>query len=244
MYGSVINGLLFDKTTSYTMVYKVKMNGEIGKNNSIGIGGIGWHIDLDDSMAWRFFNNYGNYNSVFEGGANEVNRTAISVSQQKMSDYTNGIEDAIDDDDGFVLCRIDFDGPNQKVLAYAMTINGWTFLEEQAMAEPNGEYEDIYMENASLGFFLYTYYEVVDATVKDVRYYKGINLTAEQLAVTSVEEPAAETPVEAEAPAEDGSAEDAPAAEAPAAPKTADAGIVLAAAVMASAASVILSKKH
>ena len=53
--------------------------------------------------------------------------------------------------------------------------------------------------------------------------------------------PVEEAPADAEAPAADGAAVvDAPAA----APKTADAGIVVAAAVMAIAAGVVLSKKH
>lgn len=230
-YGCDIEGLGFNKSSCITMVYKVRMNGEIGKNNSIGIGGLGWNMD-GSTTDWRFFQNYGNYNSVFEGGANEMNRTALSVSTQKYnSDYTNGIEQAISDSEGFQFCRIDFDGPNQMIRAYAMTANGWALLEEQAMREPVDAYADVYTDEPSVGFYVYTYYEVVDATIKDVRYYKGIGLSAEQLEVTSAS-----------------SAEEAPAAAdvvtPAAAPQTFDASVTAAVILMACAAGVVLTKKR
>ena len=49
---------LANKETFYTMVYKVKANGTVGKNNSVGIGG--WILDAKVEN-YQFYNNYSNH---------------------------------------------------------------------------------------------------------------------------------------------------------------------------------------
>ena len=180
-WGSPIAGLNADKTTCYTMTYKVRINGESGKNNSIGIGGLAWNLDAPETYQWRFIENYGNYNSVFPE-EDTPNRTALSVSAHKYGDYVNGIENADEDRDGYLTCRLDFNGPENTVKAYCMADGEWTLLEEQQMGEPKEDYAGAYSEYKAVSLYLYTYYEVVDADVKDVKWYKGVNLTDEQLA--------------------------------------------------------------
>ena len=245
-YGGAIKGLTADRTTKYTLVYKIRMNGELGKDNSAGVGGLSWNIIEDQPHDWRFFSNYGNYNSVYPSGEDEPNRTALSSAQQKIdSSYTNGIEDAVADADGFLTCRIDFDGPSNVFKAYAVTANGWTLLEEQDMDEPNANYADVYVETQDVGVWIYTYYEIVDCTLKDVKWFKGINLSDEQLSavdprlVSSEPEPApAETaaPAAAPAPAETAAPAPAPAAAPAPAPAPAPAAAPVAAPAPAAAA--------
>lgn len=184
-YGGAIKGLKADDTTKYTLVYKIKMSGTAGKDNSAGIGGLSWNIIEEQPTAWRFFSNYGNYNSVFPEGDDTPNRSALSISMHKVNtEYTNGIEDAVPDEDGFLTCRIDFDGPAGVFKAYAITADGWTLIEEQPMDEINDEYINFYVKTQDVGVWIYTYYEVVDCTLKDVKWFKGVDLTAEQLSAS------------------------------------------------------------
>lgn len=238
-WGGKIEGLPANSGTSYTMVFKVRINGESGKNNSIGVGG--WLLDDDtdyDSSTVHFYNNYGNYNTNDEDGASADRRTALSLSNKKIGNYVYEVYDAYEDGDGFVTMMTEFDGANATMTSYMATKSaengyGWAELESQDMESAG--------ESDSICFMTYAYYNCVNATISNVRYYKGTGLTAEQINyVAPVETAAPET----EAPAENTATSDAPTAT-PSAPATADMGIVAAAAIFAIAAGVIVaSKKH
>ena len=243
-YGAEIKGLTADKTTKYTFVYDIKMNGEVGKDNSVGVGGLGWHYTSgtenwnfagNPNYGWRFLSNYGNYNSVFPAGSDAPNRTSLSVTNQKFADYVNGVEEAESDLDGYITCRLDFDGPANVFRAYALTKNGWKLLEEQTMKEIAANAVDAYGDTQYVGFWLYTYYDVVDFTLRDVRWYKGVNLSEEQLNVLgpSAAEEAEQAQPEAAAPS-----------KAPTSARTADAVSVAVLAAVASLGTAVIAKKR
>ncbi|MBQ7719125.1 MAG: hypothetical protein IJT56_00965, partial [Clostridia bacterium] len=263
-YGSEIAGLVFDKTSKYTLSYKIKMNGEIGKNNSIAVGGLRWNID-DGNSSYSIFQLYGNYNSVFPSEEEDDNRTSLMNSASQLG-YTYEIEQAVPDADGYLTVKIEFDGPNDTQTAYAITDKGWTMLDSQEMFDLAGE------ESFYVGVYVYNYYEVVDAVVKDVRWFRGVGLTDEQFNVIDlrlvVDEPAPEptpaetaapapapAPVETAAPAPAPAAAPAPApaaapvaAPAPAAaapaPQTGDAAFVSIAALLAAAGCAMIALKR
>lgn len=174
-WGGIINGLEADATTKYTMTYKVKMNGESGKNNSIGVGG--WNVDDYDPANWVFYNDYGNFNSAFPAGDSTKNRSALSHADVKYnSNYTNGIDAATPDKDGFIWQMIEFDGPANTYRSYSNVNGKWQLNEEQKMAETNDA-----AKKDNMSIMLYSYYAVVDATIKDVKFFKGTGLTDAQL---------------------------------------------------------------
>ncbi|MBQ8510780.1 MAG: hypothetical protein IJ493_12825 [Clostridia bacterium] len=174
-WGAPIKGLEVDETSTATITFKVKMNGTAGKNNSIGVGG--WLIDDYAPDEYKFYNNYGNYNSQFPEGDTSANRAALSISREKYNgDYTTGIDAATPDADGFITCKLEFDAPNKKFRAYSLVDGKWQLDEEQTMAEANDAAKQDY-----LCVMFYSYYQVVDATVKDMKFFKGIGLTDAQL---------------------------------------------------------------
>ena len=93
-WGGAVGGLKADAATSYTMYYKVRINGESGKNNSIGVGGLAW---ITEGTFWRFFNNYGNYNSVFPAGDGTLNRSALQTGDSKLDRERGGGRGRISD---------------------------------------------------------------------------------------------------------------------------------------------------
>ena len=239
-WGGAITGLKADKTTVYTLFYKIRMNGKNGQDNSIGVGGLAWYTPEDSTDLWRFYNNYSNYNSQFNDTTSK-NRSALSVNNQKIGSYVNVIDEAVPDADGFISCRIDFNGPANKFSAYALTASGWKKIEEQDMKEKNTDaaYQKKYTDANGVydvGIYLYSYYDIVDLDLKDVRYYKGVNLTADQLKVSA---PAAQTTAAAATKAASTAAKTTTAA------KTADASVVIAALMVAAlSGAVVLRRKH
>ncbi len=83
-WGGTFAGLEANKETFYTMVYKVKANGTVGKNNSVGIGG--WILDAKVEN-YQFYNNYSNHNTITAEGSIDDRRSAISVADQKQAEY-------------------------------------------------------------------------------------------------------------------------------------------------------------
>ncbi len=241
-WGGVINGLKADAKSQYTMTYKVRANGKSGTNNSTGIGG--WLYDSTDASAYntQFMGNYGNWNSINADGSDLKNRACLSVAASKKANggtYLNVVDEAVADADGFITCRIDFDGVGMEYKAYYLGKDG-KWLEDTEnfwiMEKLNDTPDDIC-------FMLYSYYLAVDTTVKDVKYFKGIGLSAEQLAAEApkpVETTAAPTTTAAPVTTA------APTTTAPATtPATADASmLVLAVAAMALTMTLALRKRE
>ncbi|MBR6708637.1 MAG: hypothetical protein IKL84_03045 [Clostridia bacterium] len=237
-WGGIIEGLVADKTTKYTLTFKVKMNGEAGKNNSIGVGG--WKVDEQDPAAWIFYNDYGNFNSQFPAGDTSKNRSALSHSNYKYNNnYTTGVDAATPDKDGFIWQMIEFDGPANTFISYSNVNGEWILNEAQKMAEANDAATPDHM-----AVMFYSYYSVVDATVKDMKFFKGIGLTDAQLNYVPAAETTAETtaaPIETTAaPVETTAAGTTAPTQSP---ETGDPMIMLAIAAAVSGIGVALSKK-
>lgn len=226
VWGGTIEGLPANSKTSYTMVYKVRANGEYGKNNSIGVGG--W---LTGTEGYKFYSNYGNHNTMAEDGSVYTERrTALSSTNIKVGEYVYGVQDAYEDDDGFITMMIEFDGPTATMNGYVAMADAadgydWKLLETQPMADMSDD------DNMCLMF--YVYYHNVEHTVSNVRYFKGIGLTAEQL---SYDPNAVVEDVETVAVAD--------ATETTTAPQTFDAGVIAVVGAIVSACGYSLTKKR
>ena len=223
IWGAPIKGLEVDNKSQVTMTFKVKANGTAGKNNSTGSGG--W---LYDATGYEFLNNYSNWNSD-DGSGKFENRAALSqggvkkIAGTKGDSYEYNIEKAAADKDGFLSVKIEFDATKKSYSVYYIGADGKWFVDDKnttAMALLDDKAD-------SLCFMVYSYYNVVDATIKDVKFYKGVGLTDAQL--NPVETTAATTK--------------APSTK-PASPATFDAAVVLAVVASMAGAGVVVSKKR
>ena len=171
-WGGTFAGLEANKETFYTMVYKVKANGTVGKNNSVGIGG--WILDAKVEN-YQFYNNYSNHNTITAEGSIDDRRSAISVADQKQAEYVmwNTIGEYAIDEEGFVTAMLEFDGINGEVRSFVLAANAgdgsassdWINIETRRMAiDDNPD---------AMGFMVYSFYNAVDTTIKDVALYKG-----------------------------------------------------------------------
>jgi len=207
----------------YTITYKVKANGTIGKNNSVGVGGL-WSGASDT----KFYTAYGNHNTVDANGSTADRRISISLAGSKVGEYNNDVKNPDIDKDGFVSMKQEIDTAAKKIRAYTMIDGKWSMTLDKSLT-------DFVADKACMSFVIYSWYTVVDTTVKDFKIYRGVDLTDAQL------NPAPETtaPVTTAAPTT------VPAAPStPSAPATFDASVLLAVAVSLSAAGVVIGKKR
>ncbi len=230
-WGGAITDLVLDKQSKITVYWKVKANGENGKNNSTGM--YGWlYNDTDGGAPVRetVLGVYGNWNTKYPKGTAEkdiVNREVL-MHPAKVGDYSNISANALEDKDGFVQVKLEYDAPSAKFMAYVYTKdNKWT------MAPLTWGMLNLDDTLDCAGCVIYTCYNVTDTTYKDVKIFRGINLTDAQLAAEAPKAPAATTAV-TQKPASTGSSA-----------ATADIAVILSA-VTAIAASgvVVLKKKH
>ena len=155
-----------------------------------------------------------------------------------MGDYVYGVQEAYEDADGYITLMIEFDGPSQTFTSYyandEVETAEWIKLESQPMAELS--------DNDCMCVMFYVWYAPVDTTVSDLKIFKGVGLTNEQLTYDPV---AAAAAAAAEAAAAEAAA--AAAAENAAvatAPQTFDAGVIAAVSAIVSAAGYMLTKKR
>ena len=201
-YGATIPSLKADMTTTYTMTYKVKMNGEYGKNNSIGVGAYFTSGATDSSLS--AYHLYGNYGTVGAGGDISMRRTSLSINNVKQADYVmwNTLPAYEIDADGFVTVMLVYEGSSLTLTAYI-----------RAEGAGNGSKESDWVKLESLtyvpgddcmGLMLYAYYvNSVDAVVKDANLYKGKIFTKDEPVVQPTEKPTTKpTTAPTEAPAE------------------------------------------
>ena len=187
-YGAAFEELVVPADAKVTFVCQVKANGTIGKNNSIGIGG--WFVDqYEDPAKWSFYNEYGNWNSVFPEGDNSANRAALSHNNVKQQDYTNGVDAATTDADGYMSMKIEFDGGAKKMTSYYVKDGAWVKNNTYNMNKTNKADAPDY-----LGVGIYNFYEVVDTTIKNVKFFKGVDLTVAQTDIVENVTPEVTTP--------------------------------------------------
>ena len=171
-WGGTFAGFEANKETMYTMVYKAKANGTAGKDNSVGIGG--WILDGKPEDC-HFYNNYSNHSEMNAEGSIDDRRSALSNASNKLGEYVmwNNIGDYAVDADGFVTIKIVYDGTTSQFQSAILAANAgdgskesdWIYLETQKMVLDDTD--------DAMGFMVYSYYNVVDTTIKDVQLYKG-----------------------------------------------------------------------
>jgi len=232
-WGGAITDIVLDKTSQITVYWKVKANGAIGKNNSTGM--YGWlYNDTDGGAPVRetVLGVYGNWNSKYPAGTADkdiINREVL-MHPAKVGDYSNVSANALEDKDGFVQVKLEYDAPSAKFMAYVFTKdNKWT------MVPVTWGMLNLDDKPDCAGCVIYNSYNVVDSTYKDVKIFRGIGLTDAQLAAEAPKAPAETTAAVTQAQ---------PAPSAPAAP-TADVAVILSmVAAIAASGAVVLKKKH
>ncbi len=217
-WGVKVDGLGVANGEKYTVTYKVKANGTVGKNNSIGVGSIYSGTDTGADFE-KFYSAYGNHNTVDDKGSTADRRISISLGGSKVGDYNTDVKNPDVDKDGFISMKQEIDTAAKKIRAYALIGGKWVNTLEK-------DFTAFDAKKGFMGFVVYSWYTVVDSTVKDFKIYRGNNLTEAQL---NPPKPAATT---AAKPAT------------PASPATFDAAVVLAAVAAMAGAGVVVSKKR
>ncbi|MBE6960067.1 MAG: hypothetical protein E7448_05020 [Ruminococcaceae bacterium] len=216
-YGATIPSLEGNFTTTYTMTYKVAMHGDVGLNNSCGVGAYFISGDTGDSMS--VYNLYGNYSTKTASGSTSMRRSSLSINNQKQADYVqwNTLPAYEVDADGYVTAMLVYEGSSLLMTAY---------IRAEGAGDGSKESDWIKVEELTyvpsedcMGFFIYSYYVTdVNVTVKDAKLYKG-KIFAEEKPVQPTEpetEPSEEpttkpttkpTTAPTEAPASDSASE-------------------------------------
>ncbi len=174
-YGAAFEQLSVPKDAKVTMTFSIQVDGEL-TDNKIGIGG--WFVDQDPAEAdltkWVVYNEYG----VWQGEASEVR---IAESKTGKSDYTKNIVEASPDDSGFITVKLEYDASvakDRKMTTYYLKDGAW--VENNTYELKIGKAPTLEL----LGVYIYSHYVTVDATIKDVKLFKGVGLTPEQIAIT------------------------------------------------------------
>ena len=175
LWGGIIKDLEATDKTIYSMVYKAKANGTVGKNNSVGVGG--WVIsEATFKTTTGIYNVYANHNTVDANGSTADQRAALSNGTGKIGSYVMvNTKDAIAVDvDGFVTALVVYDGTTKTFANYYLKAgateldneSSWIKFEDQPMAAALGGNKNY------MCFWTYTFYACIDTTIKDVQYYK------------------------------------------------------------------------
>lgn len=195
LWGGAIKQLEADATTVYTMTFKVTVHGEVGLNNSVGVGG--YYFSCDEGSSVRALNYYGNWNTS-ENGETYMRRGVLQLNNAKLNGAAYTMYDTLldsyeVDEDGFITAMLVFDGPTMTYSAYLRTANAG---DGSAASDWVKVTQDVYVPTQDcMGFIVYSYYiKTVHATIKDVNIYKG-KLFAEPVAPET--EPPTEEPTTA-----------------------------------------------
>ncbi len=211
-WGGIFEGITFGREGAYTMVYKVRANGNVGKNNSIGVGAV--IIDKLVKQNAMFYCNYGNYNTQDENGDVSMRRSSLSKGGTKIA-KADGTEyimwDTIGkfavDADGFVTCMVEYDADNKEMSSYVMAEGAGDGTKESDWIKLETQNMQTNMVDDYIGLKLYVCYTVVDSDLKDVQLYKGFRFehsveTEPEETKPAATKPAESAPVESE-PAEE-----------------------------------------
>ena len=209
-WGGTITGLVATTQTQYTMVYKVRANGTVGKDNSVGVGG--WIPDGDFALTGADtgttnikggYNNYGNHSTKTDKGVISDRRSALSNGSGKIADYIkwSSLEAYDVDPNGFVTMMLEFNVEEGKFSSYILkqyasdmtNSKSWIKIERKSM-NINDDTPD------NLAFMVYSCYNVVDTTIKDVKIYKGTVYTHTNDTVATIIPETTEAPATSEAP--------------------------------------------
>ena len=189
-FGAYFDELAVGTGAQVTMTFKIKSNGFASDkatptSNSVGVGG--WFIDdymtKDPETGWKFINYYGNWNCDLPEGT--LHRSGIRIANKtKLAADANNIEPATADEDGFLTVKIEYDyeKTSRKVTTYFL--QDGVFVEDQSCSMSTTEVVNNAKTDDHLGFAISGPHVECDATVTDVKIFKGLGLTPEQLAIT------------------------------------------------------------
>lgn len=187
-YGASFDQLPVNKGAKVTMSFKIKMNGSyVGKetptNNSVGVGC--WFIDeyltQDPEAGWNFINAYGNWNCELPDGT--LNRSGIRIANKtQLAGYKDGVENATPDDDGFISIKVEYDYEERTVTTFYL--QDGQYVEDQSASMMSTAVVNNVKKDDHLGLGLSIPHVETDATIKEFKIFKGLGLTAEQLAIT------------------------------------------------------------
>ena len=176
-WGGLIKDLEANENTIYSMVYKAKADGAIGKNNAVGVGG--WAVgEAQFQQTNGVYNVYANHNTVDATGSTLDQRAALSEGIMKIEGYVMVKEKpaiAVDSD-GFITALVVYDGTTCKFSNYYLAAGATDLKDEASWIK----FEEQWMNNAILPgdptnymcFWTYTFYNTIDTTIKNVQYYK------------------------------------------------------------------------
>ena len=199
-WGGLIDGLTANKTTAYTMIYKLKADSskvaaatsltvdeanKLGQNNSISVGG--WVTDKDVTTAAdgvnKIYNMYGNYNTMgveeTEGTrtliANANRRAKLQHGKSELAAYKmwNTLPAVEEDSDGFVTLKLTFNANGEsRMFAYVLA-DGKTGTADTDWIQIAGAKMTLDDTDDGFGFAIYgVYYGAINTTVKNVQIYK------------------------------------------------------------------------
>ena len=187
-FGAYFEELPVNKGDKVTMSFKIKCDGfasdkETPTSNSVGIGG--WFIDdymeKDAEKGWNFINYYGNWNCDLPSGT--LHRSGIRIANKtKLASDANNIEAATTDEEGFLNVKIEYDYDERKVTTFFL--QDGVYVEDQSSSMMTTAITNNVKMDDHLGFAISVPHVECDATVKDVKIFKGLGLTPEQLAIT------------------------------------------------------------
>ena len=189
-FGAYFDELAVGSGAQVTMIFQIKSNGFASDkatptSNSVGVGG--WFIDdymtKDPETGWNFINYYGNWNCDLPEGT--LHRSGIRIANKtKLAADANNIEPATADEDGFLTVKIEYDyvKTSRKVTTYFL--QDGVFVEDQSCSMSTTAVVNNAKMDDHLGFAISVPHVECEATVKNVKIFKGLGLTPEQLAIT------------------------------------------------------------
>ena len=187
-FGAYFEDLAVGRGDKVTMSFKIKSNGSAtGKvtptSNSVGVGG--WFIDdymtKDPETGWNFINYYGNWNCDLSEGT--LHRSGIRIANKtKLAADANNIEPATSDEDGFLSVKIEYDYDKRIVTTYFL--QDGAYVQDQSCSMSTTSVINNAKMDDHLGFAISVPHVECEATVKDVKIFKGLGLTPDQLAIT------------------------------------------------------------
>ncbi len=199
-WGGMITGLTANKTTAYTMIYKLKADSskvaaatsltvdeanKLGQNNSIGVGG--WVTDKNITTTAdgvnKVYNMYGNHNTM---GVEEKDgtRTLIANPNRRAKLQYGKVESAAykmwkdlaaveEDADGFVTVKLTFNADGMSNMIAYVLADDKTGSADSDWIKINAAAMTLDDTDDGFGFALYTcYYGALNTTIKNVQIYK------------------------------------------------------------------------
>ena len=187
-FGAYFDELTVGKGDKVTMSFQIKSNGFASDkvtptSNSVGVGG--WFIDdymtKDPEAGWNFINYYGNWNCDLPEGT--LHRSGIRIANKtKLAADANNIEPATADEDGYLSVKIEYDYDKRTVTTFFL--QDGAYVQDQTCSMSTTSVVNNVKMDDHLGFAVSAPHVEVEAEIREVKIFKGLGLTPEQIAIT------------------------------------------------------------